>query len=109
MSDVNKTTMHNAIENPIDQYTKPQQKIQNRCMKDIWLYFILLSLSFQRYFVNDTFYQPGGPIFIMIGGEGTANPIWNVEGQWVTRYASMYKATCVQLEHRYYGESHPTE
>ena len=64
---------------------------------------------FQRYFVNDTFYKPGGPIFVMIGGEGPANPIWMVEGQWVTYYAPMYNAICVSLEHRYYGESHPVK
>lgn len=62
----------------------------------------------QRYFVNDTFYKDGGPIFIMIGGEGTADPIWMVEGMWI-EYAKSYNAMCFQLEHRYYGKSHPTE
>ena len=37
----------------------------------------------QRYFVNDSFYQTGGPVFIMIGGEGPANPIWMLEGAWL--------------------------
>ncbi|XP_052816348.1 putative serine protease K12H4.7 [Mya arenaria] len=60
----------------------------------------------QRYFVNDTFYQPGGPIFLMIGGEGPANPIWMVEGAWIV-YAKQFGAIAVMLEHRYYGESHP--
>jgi hypothetical protein len=63
---------------------------------------------FQRYFVNDTFYQPGGPIFLMIGGEGPANPIWMVEGTWI-QYAQRFGAICVMLEHRYYGESHPVK
>ena len=62
----------------------------------------------QRYFVNDSFYEPGGPIFLMIGGEGPANPIWMVEGSWMD-YAKEHKALCFQLEHRFYGESHPTE
>lgn len=61
----------------------------------------------QRYFVNDTFYKEGGPIFIMIGGEGTANPIWMVEGTWL-QYAMNYNAICFTLEHRFYGKSHPT-
>eukprot|EP00095_Tigriopus_kingsejongensis_P004313 maker-scaffold562_size136394-snap-gene-0.8 protein:Tk04313 transcript:maker-scaffold562_size136394-snap-gene-0.8-mRNA-1 annotation:"hypothetical protein BRAFLDRAFT_284130" len=62
----------------------------------------------QRYFVNDTFYRPGGPIFLMIGGEGEANSIWMVEGTWID-YARELGALCFQLEHRFYGKSHPTE
>lgn len=61
----------------------------------------------QRYFTNDTFYYPGGPIFLMIGGEGTASPKWMVTGQWI-ELAMMYGALCFQVEHRYYGASHPT-
>ncbi|XP_059091857.1 putative serine protease K12H4.7 [Tigriopus californicus] len=61
----------------------------------------------QRYFVNDTFYKKGGPIFLMIGGEGEANPIWMVEGTWID-YAREMGALCFQLEHRFYGKSHPT-
>ena len=62
----------------------------------------------QRYFVNDSFHEAGGPVFLMIGGEGPANPIWMVEGSWMD-YAKEHKALCFQLEHRFYGESHPTE
>ncbi|XP_022286435.2 putative serine protease K12H4.7 [Crassostrea virginica] len=61
----------------------------------------------QRYFVNDTFYKPNGPIFVMIGGEGTANPAWMLQGAWI-EYAKTYNAICFLLEHRYYGKSHPT-
>ena len=46
----------------------------------------------QRYFVNDSFYQTGGPVFIMIGGEGPANPIWMLEGAWLGMVShKMYK------------------
>lgn len=61
----------------------------------------------QRYFVNDTYFQIGGPVFLMIGGEGTADPVWMVAGQWIN-YARKYGALCLMLEHRYYGLSHPT-
>ena len=44
----------------------------------------------------------------MIGGEGAANPVWMLEGTWI-EYAKQHKALCFQLEHRFYGESHPTE
>ena len=63
-------------------------------------------LFFQRYYLNEDFHRPGGPIFLMLGGESAINPVWMVEGTWI-HYAKMYGAFCVMLEHRYYGESHP--
>ncbi|XP_026881270.2 thymus-specific serine protease [Electrophorus electricus] len=62
----------------------------------------------QRYFVNDRFYKPGGPVFLMIGGEGPANPAWMQYGTWLT-YAEKFGALCLLLEHRFYGKSHPTK
>lgn len=44
----------------------------------------------------------------MIGGEGEATAKWMHEGAWI-QYAKEFKALCFQLEHRYYGKSHPTE
>ncbi|XP_056140106.1 thymus-specific serine protease [Lampris incognitus] len=61
----------------------------------------------QRYFVNDKFYRSGGPVFLMIGGEGPAVLAWMVEGTWLT-YAQKLGALCLMLEHRFYGQSHPT-
>ena len=37
----------------------------------------------QRYRVSDTHYRPGGPAFLMIGGEGPANAAWMVAGTWI--------------------------
>ncbi|CAF4627596.1 unnamed protein product [Rotaria sp. Silwood2] len=62
----------------------------------------------QRYFVNDLHWKKNGPVFIQIGGEGPADPIWMTEGQWI-KYAQTHGAICVMLEHRFYGKSHPTE
>lgn len=62
----------------------------------------------QRYFVNDTFFKKGGPVFLMIGGEGEAQPKWMVQGAWI-HYASEMNALCFQVEHRFYGKSKPTE
>ncbi|KAK3872567.1 hypothetical protein Pcinc_022357 [Petrolisthes cinctipes] len=62
----------------------------------------------QRYFSNSTFYKPGGPVFLMIGGEGPANPKWMYEGAWI-HYARSLNAYLLSLEHRYYGKSHPTK
>ncbi|XP_071402429.1 thymus-specific serine protease isoform X2 [Centroberyx affinis] len=61
----------------------------------------------QRYFVNEAFYKPDGPVFLMIGGEGPASPAWMQNGTWLT-YAKKLGALCLMLEHRFYGKSHPT-
>ncbi|XP_076763906.1 putative serine protease K12H4.7 [Xylocopa sonorina] len=61
----------------------------------------------QRYFVNGEYYKKGGPIFLMISGEAAAGAKWMVEGQWI-EYAKQFGALCFQVEHRFYGKSHPT-
>lgn len=61
----------------------------------------------QRYFVNATFRREGGPVFVMIGGEGEANPAWMMAGTWI-EYARQMGAICFMLEHRFYGQSRPT-
>ncbi|XP_073437207.1 putative serine protease K12H4.7 [Dendrobates tinctorius] len=62
----------------------------------------------QRYYMNDSFTQRAGPVFLMIGGEGAANPAWMTQGTWMT-YAEKMGALCLLLEHRFYGKSHPTK
>lgn len=62
----------------------------------------------QRFYVNEKFYRRGGPVFLMIGGEGEATERWMNEGAWI-QYAKVFGAYCIQLEHRFYGKSHPTE
>ena len=62
----------------------------------------------QRFFVNDSFFhKKDGPVFLMIGGEGAASPRWMVTGSWI-QYAQDFGALAFMLEHRFYGESHPT-
>ncbi|CAK9833310.1 Putative serine protease K12H4.7 [Anthophora retusa] len=61
----------------------------------------------QRYFVNGEYYKKGGPAFLMISGEASANAKWMMEGQWI-EYAKQFGALCFQVEHRFYGKSHPT-
>ncbi|KAM9663676.1 thymus-specific serine protease-like [Trichechus inunguis] len=62
----------------------------------------------QRYLINDAFYKPGGPVFLMIEGSTTAdiNGI-SVMNTWVM-YAERLGALCLLLEHRFYGHSQPT-
>lgn len=59
--------------------------------------------------MNDTQFKPGGPVFLQLGGEGTADPIWLQQGQIANNYAVKFGALNIYLEHRYYGASHPTE
>ena len=57
--------------------------------------------------MEDKFYSKGGPVLLSIGGEGKANPIWMEDGAWV-QYAHYHKAMMFMVEHRYYGDTHPT-
>ncbi|KAG5889732.1 hypothetical protein JTB14_010206 [Gonioctena quinquepunctata] len=64
----------------------------------------------QRYYVNADFSnQTSNKIaFLLIEGEEEAILYWIVNGSTI-EYAEKVNAICFQLEHRYYGESHPTE
>ena len=62
----------------------------------------------QRFWVNLDNYVEGGPAFIFIGGEGEASPGWLNYGQW-SKWAQENGAAMFLLEHRYYGQSKPTE
>ncbi|CAP38389.2 Protein CBR-PCP-3 [Caenorhabditis briggsae] len=60
----------------------------------------------QKFYKNSQWAQPGGPNFLMIGGEGPEGPRWvlNENLTWLT-YAKKYGATVFILEHRFYGDS----
>ncbi|GAB0092479.1 putative serine protease F56F10.1 [Sergentomyia squamirostris] len=61
---------------------------------------------YQRYYVNIEFFKSkDGPVFLFIGREGPVSPRWMMEGAWL-KYAQEFGALCLQIEHRYYGESH---
>ena len=53
------------------------------------------------------FYKEGGPVFIQIGGGGRASPSFLYTGAWL-EWANKHNAALFILEHRFYGESHPT-
>ena len=53
------------------------------------------------------FYKEGGPVFIQIGGEGRASPGFLYTGAWL-KWAVKHNAALFILEHRFYGDSHPT-
>lgn len=60
----------------------------------------------QRFFMNDEFYQPGGPFFVFLGGEWiiteyrmTNSLMWDMSDE--------LNAAIFYLEHRFYGLSRP--
>ncbi|PIO57944.1 hypothetical protein TELCIR_20635, partial [Teladorsagia circumcincta] len=60
-----------------------------------------------KYFKNEQWAEPGGPIFLMIGGESAGSPSWVLNGNLTyLKWAKKFNATVYFLEHRYYGDSH---
>ncbi|KAI0664343.1 serine carboxypeptidase S28-domain-containing protein [Cubamyces menziesii] len=66
-----------------------------------------------RYWVNDTYYKPGGPVFLFDSGEQNAEPLLSYylqeyHGLSATmRLAKRYEGIAILWEHRYYGDSLP--
>ncbi|CAD5222516.1 unnamed protein product [Bursaphelenchus xylophilus] len=59
-----------------------------------------------RYFINLTYYEPGGPIFFYTGNEGKLEVFAENTG-FIWDIAPEYKAAIVFTEHRFYGNSLP--
>merc|ERR1719330_1015584 len=60
----------------------------------------------QRYFVNEQYWNPGGPIFFYFGNEDDVGLYVNHTGlMWEN--AEEFGALMIWAEHRYYGESLP--
>jgi serine protease 16 len=67
----------------------------------------------QRYFVNDTFWDGTGSVFLCVGGEGPPLETdvvvtGDVHCADMVTLAPQHKALILAVEHRYYGESLPT-
>ncbi|KAI0226576.1 hypothetical protein L0F63_000419, partial [Massospora cicadina] len=60
----------------------------------------------QRYFVNDKFYEEGGPGIIYIGGEGAIGEYLVLDGL-ALDLVKEHHGVLYALEHRYYGKSQP--
>lgn len=59
----------------------------------------------QRYFKAGP--ASSDTLFVMIGGEGAAYSGWMTTGMWSV-WGEAHRAVRLQLEHRYFGKSHPT-
>ena len=64
----------------------------------------------QRYYFDSTYYKPGGPVYLYIGGE-TSGPsrFSNLETGIIQILMNATNGLGVILENRYYGESFPYE
>ncbi|PVI03124.1 hypothetical protein DM02DRAFT_698935 [Periconia macrospinosa] len=63
----------------------------------------------QRYFFDSTYYKPGGPVFLYIGGETSGESRFsNLQTGIIQILMQATNGLGVILENRYYGESWPT-
>ena len=62
----------------------------------------------QRFWVNQSLWKEGGPVFLYLEGEAAGSAYSVVEGEHV-ELAATYGALLVSLEHRFYGASVPTD
>ncbi|KAJ6628026.1 putative serine protease F56F10.1 [Pseudolycoriella hygida] len=61
----------------------------------------------QRFYSNNEFYQPGGPIFVFLAGEWDITP-YRLTTSLMADIASDLNGNIFYLEHRFYGQSRPT-
>ncbi|KAF2674006.1 extracelular serine carboxypeptidase [Microthyrium microscopicum] len=62
----------------------------------------------QKFFFDDTYYKPGGPVFLYIGGETSAESRWsNLQTGIIQILMNATNGLGVILENRYYGTSYP--
>lgn len=62
----------------------------------------------QRYLMNNQFYQPGAPHFLFLGGESAITDV-RLTNSHMFNIARDLNASMLHLEHRFYGQSRPTE
>ncbi|CAG4954225.1 unnamed protein product [Colias eurytheme] len=77
-----------SIQQPIDHFGENSQTWQ------------------MRYFESLDYFQNNGPIYIFIGGEGEANPLFLSGGE-INQLAQETNGAMYMTEHRYYGKSKP--
>lgn len=65
----------------------------------------------QRYWINKSLFDndPKSPIFVYIGGEGEESCRSITPGLYIYDLAVQHHALLISVEHRFYGESYPTD
>ncbi|GAB0098737.1 Peptidase S28 [Sergentomyia squamirostris] len=92
----------------------PTPKSHPRVVSEGWIEQLLDNFDegnnatwLMRYLANDEFYQPGGPIFIFVGGEWEIDPGFIIGGH-TYDMARELNGYLFYTEHRFYGQSRPT-
>ncbi|KAI0192591.1 extracelular serine carboxypeptidase-like protein [Xylaria flabelliformis] len=61
----------------------------------------------QRYFVETSYYKPGGPVFLYLAGEGPIDGDTHLDASLIEQFIKRFNGIGVVLENRYYGTSVP--
>ncbi|KAI8946631.1 peptidase S28 [Xylaria longipes] len=61
----------------------------------------------QRYFVETSYYKPGGPVFLYLGGEGPIDNDTHLDASLITQFMKRFNGIGIVLENRFYGTSVP--
>ncbi|KAI0536188.1 peptidase S28 [Xylaria digitata] len=61
----------------------------------------------QRYFVETSYYKPGGPVFLYLAGEGPIDGDTHLDSSLITHFMQEFNGIGVVLENRFYGTSVP--
>ena len=66
------------------------------------------ALFWQRFWIDVTYFNGSGPVFLIVSGTQEATTSMITDSQ-IANTASIYNAMIVLVEHRYFGDSIPTE
>lgn len=109
------TKKYNTHEDPFFPHTNRAQPFAPFVTEEKWIEQRLDNFNPQdhrmwrmRYLENREHYEPGGPIFIYVGGEWTIGSGSISEGSHIYDLAKELNGIIYYTEHRYYGQSHPT-
>ncbi|KAI0116341.1 peptidase S28 [Nemania sp. FL0031] len=61
----------------------------------------------QRYFVETSYYKPGGPVFLFLGGEGSITGDTHLDNSLIEQLSKKFNGIGIVIENRYYGTSIP--
>ncbi|KAI0205619.1 peptidase S28 [Astrocystis sublimbata] len=61
----------------------------------------------QRYFVETSYYKPGGPVFLYLAGEGPIDGDTHLDDSLIEHFMKLFNGIGIVLENRYYGTSVP--
>ncbi|KAF4627217.1 hypothetical protein G7Y89_g10938 [Cudoniella acicularis] len=61
----------------------------------------------QRYFVETSYYEPGGPVFLYLAGEGPIDGDTHLDASLIEHLMKEFNGIGIVLENRYYGTSCP--